>query len=477
MTEKRILQIIRWSICVAALMCFSYGVIAEDTRALLLACVLLWLNNVLLALDHLYKNILFLGFNLSFFFFLMGRLVVNFIRNGTYGIPFDSATLYQVLLELCLSLIVLFAAYSLRTKIKIISRGTRIYHSHVNEESFKNVCKGLYYCTLMFALWDTAGRITTVQTYGYAASYAVASRTPFFIQKLGAFNEYFFYGFCAAMPSKKECRLPFLLFIMSGTYAVLTGQRGETLLKFLFVIVYCFLRHKPDEKWITRSMWLLLLAFVPVVAWFIVWYGAVRGGGSFTLESWGDLWYTLFDQQGYSVSVLAYQREFADAVEMQQNFTFGPLWTIFTQNPLSLVLTGGTPLGQNTVERALQGHSFAHTVSYMVLGNLYLLGLGCGSSYIAEVTQDYGYIGIIMINLLYAKAMKMVRKFEDLSLLPRLYTCYIIQGILFAPRSSAIGPFASILSFSSLSALAVAFLLTMLITAAPRVKKLKPDKL
>ena len=40
--------------------------------------------------------------------------------------------------------------------------------------------------------------------------------------------------------------------------------------------------------------------------------------------------------------------------------------------------------------------SFAHALSYLVMGKQYLNGNGMGSSYIAEIMYSFGYMGVFI---------------------------------------------------------------------------------
>lgn len=52
----------------------------------------------------------------------------------------------------------------------------------------------------------------------------------------------------------------------------------------------------------------------------------------------------------------------------------------------------------NNLRHALNGNSMAHQLSYTLLGDWYLEGHGCGSSYLLEVFADYGKIGIFIFS-------------------------------------------------------------------------------
>ena len=78
-----------------------------------------------------------------------------------------------------------------------------------------------------------------------------------------------------------------------------------------------------------------------------------------------------------------------------------------------------------------------HTLGYTVMNSAYLAGRGTGSSYIAELYQDFGYTGIILGNILYSFLLARITKNEDNdSLLKKSIKFMIITQLLWAPRGS-----------------------------------------
>lgn len=85
----------------------------------------------------------------------------------------------------------------------------------------------------------------------------------------------------------------------------------------------------------------------------------------------------------------------------------------------------------------MYGGSFTHTLGYTVMNSAYLAGRGTGSSYIAELYQDFGYTGIILGNILYSFLLARITKNEDNdSLLKKSIKFMIITQLLWAPRGS-----------------------------------------
>ena len=80
----------------------------------------------------------------------------------------------------------------------------------------------------------------------------------------------------------------------------------------------------------------------------------------------------------------------------------------------------------------------AARLSYLVLGDRYLNGEGVGSSYIAEIYLDFGYVGLLFYNIGLGFLLYIIEKWLVSNVFYRLIIAlYVYQGILMLPRSSA----------------------------------------
>ena len=108
-------------------------------------------------------------------------------------------------------------------------------------------------------------------------------------------------------------------------------------------------------------------------------------------------------KQGTSFGVLAkgYLYECYLPVRAFKNYTFGPIIDYFYRGNIGGMLFGTTPLPENnSIELAFESNSYAHNISYIVMGDDYLQGHGIGSSYIMELFTDYRYIGVFVFSII-----------------------------------------------------------------------------
>lgn len=443
-----------------AMIFFCLGITYENLSYLLFACLAVLFNNILEGVKNVSKHILFLTFQATFFFFLLSRQFINYIDNGTFNLNFSYQIQKNTMVLLFLSLVFCFFGYKMHL---ITSSGTTMSSQQIikrtinqkKETFFRQSSRLMFYLTLLPELAVIFEKAAAVLRFGYIGYYTdFTSTLPILIQKLAMANNYCMFAFCASLPTKQEVKRPFFFYFLVGVLSLLTGQRNNFILTISFILIYyCLRSQEKDEKWVGKHEIVFVCIAVPLVMFFIVWFGYVREKNSFEVTSLSKILYLLFNQQGVSATVIAYQQQFQSNPILKQNFTFGPLWTFMTQNVFAQVLFGIETYQQNTVAAALHAHSFGQSISFLALRDTFLNGKGLGSSYIAEVMQDYSFWGVVLINFIYGKFMHITKSFENRGFWMRLYVCYALKGIIYAPRDTALGPFMSFFTFDSLAAL------------------------
>ena len=113
-----------------------------------------------------------------------------------------------------------------------------------------------------------------------------------------------------------------------------------------------------------------------------------------------------------------------------------------------------------TVERALEGYQYSHTISYLIMPDLYERGVGYGSSFIAEWYQDLGMFGVIIGSFLVGVLMVIFTKmFSAKSVLTVTVALLMMRMTLFIPRASSIAFIID--TFSPVNILGVGLILSL----------------
>lgn len=470
---NKIITLLQFVCAMLSVGLFLIFVLFEDLTCAMYAGIFVWLHNILFASKMLKNNFLFFVFQLTFFLFLMGHPLVNWLRYQNYGLDFSRDiigmifTIYFVALWMC------YLGYQF-PKLKVGEK--REIHNLSNESLrwksvFYTVSVCLFYISTIFVLIQLSIKIQVVQSVGYFRYYVTNIMIPPAITRVAIMNDYFFFALCAALPSKKKFIFPCMVYILEGLISIGTGQRSTFILNIAFIAIYFVLRNKDDNQWIGKKEKIIVALLVPVLFLFVVTYGYIRIDQQYSSDGILDMIYDLFHEQGVTSTVLGYQLKHTNDPLMQQNFTFGQLWTLLTQNIFAKAIFGTESYAQNTVAAATNGHAMGQSLSYIVLRSEYLAGRGLGSSYLAETMQDFGLVGVAIINLVYGYVMKQIGQLEKYSLPLRLYFCYMIQGLIYAPRDTAIGPFMSFLTFSAIFANVLLVVLTKVISVYTSHKK------
>lgn len=434
--------------------------------ALLLNCnvlymivLVLWINMLLYSINDLKNRSMLFAFLVAFFVFLMGREFLE--QFFFYKVEiFEEPILNHTYLSLLLSLSSIAVGYGLFNKYgfkKIIKNGTQTLVCNV---AVKKVSKCVYYGTWFFAVASKATVSLFISSNSYwdyytgYSEYLVGNLPLYLISKIELIMPVALSIYAASLPTKAEFKSPGIFYIFYLLVSLGTGQRSTFVLGVLFIVVYFLFRQgtNPEEQWVKRSYITIGILSIPLLAVFLSAYSYWRTGAKLTeftfISGFADFLY----DQGVSSNIIKraymYQENIPNQIYVLEFVHSGILARIF-----------GIPVYQgNTIEHALYGGSFTHSLGYVVLGSSYLAGRGTGSSYIAELFHDFGYIGIIIGSLFYSYLIARINRKEiKQNTFTMSVRFYIITQILWAPRGSFTGFISNLLAPSSIICFAFVF--------------------
>mgnify|MGYP004516495761 CR=1 FL=1 len=427
--------------------------------------LLIWLNIFIYALRDYGNRSMLLAFMISFFVFLMGRdlvqqLFLYKVENFTDDI---NSHLY---ISIIFSLLSLLAGYVVCNYFERYSRKNLSFDNSRENTSVdpfvKNISKYLFYVSWIFAITSKLIVARYVSSFGYSeyytdfSEYLYGNTFLYIVSKLEGVMPVALSIFSATLPTKKEYRIPVLMYIAYMLISLLSGQRSVFTLGILFLLVYFLYRNQkdPSEKWVTRKMVVLAIIAIPILSVFMTIFSNIRMGeqvGAVTLTS--GVMDFLYDQ-GVTGNVI--KRAF-----MYKNQIPKQIYSLeFIHSGIFARIFGIHVYHGNTVEHAMYGGSFTHALGYIVLGPSYLAGRGTGSSYVAELFQDFGYFGIIIGNIMYGYIIARInRPITKNNVLKMSIRYYIITQILWAPRASLTGFLANL--FAPLTIVAFLFVFSL----------------
>lgn len=205
-------------------------------------------------------------------------------------------------------------------------------------------------------------------------------------------------------PKKIDTYFILLLYMILYIPMLIIGERGSIVSAFIFIVLYIVYRniHEPEEKWITKKMIIAFCGFMVVAILLLGIYNYLRSKEDVPSFNPFSIILDFFYKQGITYEVLNIGYEAIDKLpnKDERNYTFGGFIDYFKYNKISQKIFGTVPFEEGNNERkALESNSFSHAMSYATRGNEYIDGAGWGSSYLLEVYTDYGFIGVIIINL------------------------------------------------------------------------------
>lgn len=386
-------------------------------------------------------NIVMLCFLISFFIFLLGReFIFEYLDVPRYYIFNDDI---EIKTQICLliSLFGLVIGTFIGRRLAPHDRLLRID----NDVVLKNVSKTLYYIFSIPLFIELFINITYIQNTGYINSYESNDsivRVPLYISMFSGMTPMAFYLFLATKPEKSEAVFPILLYLFYSILTLLTGKRFPFVASLLIIAIYFVLRDSDKDRWLKKKYYYILAGGLPFLIVGLSVFDYVRVGNDIGYKNFIEMFIGFFDQLGGSINVIKRVIFYSDELNPVMIYSFDGLTSLILENGIFKRIFDITVYEGNSAAHALQGHSLAHTLSYLTYGNEYLLGRGVGSCYIAELFHDFGYIGVFLGSILYGWVMKRISTIDFKSPYYIALALAMINSLLLAPR----GGFDSFLS-------------------------------
>ena len=439
--------------------------IINSSNYLLPLLLIIWLFGLVYSFSNYKECSALLYFLISFYIFLIGREVAfhyfNLPKYYVYLMQYDRETYCCMLISL---LFILFG-YSIKVKNRnglFLSYFSKDLNSRAYSNAFEIVFYICYLCTLI----QLSGNVANVFRYGYVESYSaenIDQNGSGIIQYISAFRMTAYCFFLASFAGKKKTWTAIIFMEVYSVLSLLGGSRFSFIAINLLNLIYLSLRDQKDGKWLPKRLKLKIVIVMPFVFVFLVALDSIRLGKSFAFSNLYNTIINFFDQLGGSVNcikrVFYYKKDLSDLSFV----SFSNFRSIVFENVFMRKLFKVTSYTGNSYEHAMFGHSLMHRLSYYEYGKEYLTGRGVGSSYIAELFHDFGYIGIALGSFLYGYILKKIDNINFRNRIQSGVLLTICYDLLHAPRGSFDGALNSLISLYSLLAFLVTWVLYKLI--------------
>lgn len=263
----------------------------------------------------------------------------------------------------------------------------------------------------------------------------------------------------AAMPSKKRAWTYFLLGLPVPVMNLVEGSRSG-IMTFILFYIYFFYSYREwsgakvsvsDRKKRLRKLIFILLVLVCIGTPLLYIYGYSRDGRS--VENSGNplkLVLQFFASQGGSAKLIG------RAVRYK-----GQLPGICYSLGSLVDRIQGNHFPSFSAESALNGNSFGNIMTYMEsVYNYTVLHVGVGSSYIAEVYYDFGFVGLIVVNMIIGYVLRLLSSYGKANIITKSFVFMLFYYMMTIPRAPLLTPVDNILSKSCLLTVVFIFFLS-----------------
>lgn len=412
---------------------------------LLAITLMIWVLLFAKSFIEMRENIAVLCFLISFFVFLLGREVCftyfNLDRYYLYLEKYNKYTFFLLMISLLsLAIGTLLGSSKIRFTFGDMIRNEKKseFLAQPNNK-YQQMCKYVYYFCYVVSIIYIVDRIVFIRPIGYAASYIADDSGAVSSGPMGYIASFAFLALClylSTLPEKKTSIRVLCSYEIYAALTLLTGKRYTFIAISMFIVIYFFIRDRLEGGWISKKYVILVIIAIPILLILLMAIDSTRENKNFNFTGIIDTNMKFLDQQGGSINNIKRIQYYKDALQDMSFVSFSNLRSVLFENIIMRNIFPIKVYAGNSVEHALMGNSLAHRLSYYQYASYYLTGHGVGSCYIAELYMDFGFIGVILGNIVYGYLLKKIscinfsRGFKDALLLAMIYY------LLLAPRGS-----------------------------------------
>lgn len=404
-------------------------------------------HNILYGLEHFHKRSIFLIFNVTFFIFLIGRLFVTYFFNykneaEILGLNFNDQQIIQmVFIIIYISLLSLFIGFSINNKsLNQYFNVQNITIQNVDSIRLASLVIFLISFVMRILYWiDAIKSSNSVGYYEYFSNFE--SSLPGGAVAISRMMPVSFFMYLSTLPKRKSLYFPVFLYLIEGMVAMLTGSRSGFMLNLLIILIYMIMRSYRNKKvcgkyWFGKTSIFLSIILVPFLLILLNLVEIKRNKNINVTEGFWNSLLEFFYAQGVSVNVIGYTISLSEQIP-NKTYSIGPIIEFIKYNILGTLFGSQGAWKGQSIERAMEGYQYTHTISYLIMPDLYLKGVGYGSSYVAELFHDLGFIGLIIGGILTGYLIQVFSKMMGSKNFYLIFLSLIItRSLFFIPRAS-----------------------------------------
>ncbi|MBE5999866.1 MAG: O-antigen polysaccharide polymerase Wzy [Sarcina sp.] len=441
-----------------------WGYLNPDLLRMILVLVV-WSNGFIFTLEDLETRGALFAFLSTFFLFLIGREALEVF--GLHDIEIVFSRELNQLAEgmLLISLLSLFIGYVLAGRITFKRLAYKTVQDYQSQQyiSVRHVSKILFLLTFAFNIFTLTDIVLFVLRNGYLAYYtSYVSSVPYVIKKIGDMCPVCLWIFFATMPEKRAADRLSMLYMFYLLLTLGTGKRFPFAAGILTLFVYYISRNtiNPGKGvWVKKRTLVALFIMTPFLFMGLYVVGQIRFNHLVNSVNLGSMVGDFLYKQGVSVNIIKRTKLYVNRLPAGKMYLFGSTYEAISNNIIFRSL-GARQYAGNNIAHALGGYSFQHALSYAAMGNYYLEGHGLGSCYIAEVFHDLGYVGVVIVNVIYGILFRRVFNFKNHGIWMTAIIISMLNSLLLAPRGSADGFITDIVDLTTWGTILVVWMIS-----------------
>lgn len=410
-----------------------------------------------ICLKNASKNCFFLFFLFSFFIYLMSGDIAELLFDRHYHLQFGKEASLHAHKCIFISMLAIWIGYIFTSSKRNMTKFNALGENKSTPAiiaKVKQASKLVYSVSFIILLMHTIDTIRFVAANGYVAYYTSFDPVlPSIIIELGEFAPIALCVFLATFPTKKEASVVIKTYLIYAILSLFMGSRGGLIYNVIFILCYCFYRNYTDKGhtvWVSRKLTTMMLLVVPFLFAFLFLYEYIRTGRELEFSSFGETIVDFFVNIGASSKVIKYGYEYAADIPKWRFYSLGETLNYFRYGTLFNLFDLSSIPARHSAKFALESHSFDSLISYLSMQTQFLNGHGTGSSFIATLYADFGYIGVSIGSFIYGWLFKKMSNLNHRSWLSSSIKLYMFMALLEAPRSSYDGFLAGIININYL---------------------------
>lgn len=389
----------------------------------------------------------FLFFNLTFFTFLVGLILVDWVDGRTVLGRYSEEIRNSTITALCVSLVCILVGQFISEYFSFRRNKVYVEEERIDVDEYYNkygnilkITYFVFYVTFPFSFLDTLDRASYVIGNSYTALYvAFQSKMPYILVKLGELNTIVFALLCCTEIRKEKIKLPCVLFLVSSVVSLAIGKRNVFVLNIImFIVSMRYLNNKMrkstgDILYTRRIVWISAVA-LPIMIVILEMIGNTRDlGYSRIYSSQGVLnnIENFFYKQGGQITFLSDTIQQKSVIDKPLvPFTFSSVYNYFRN------LLGLANYEMYTLDYIKYGNYLGASLTQIVSPGTILSGKGSGCCYIAELYYDWGIAGIVIGGIVLGYFLGRLKIVDDREPWFNAFIILMIRWIVYIPRSS-----------------------------------------